>query len=196
MTASLVRLPGRGQTRRILTAAAAKLFTRHGYAGTSLQMIADEVGITKASVYHHFRTREELLFAVVEPLLTEVRTIVDEAELLRGRHSRAGHLLAGYTRLAVRNRPLFPAVSADPSVGKVLRGRPDVHELVARQMKLLADVDPGPAGRIKASLVLSGIAGAVGPGTEHIEADVLRHQLVESGRRLLGLRGPGHGGSA
>ncbi|MCK5753751.1 MAG: helix-turn-helix transcriptional regulator, partial [Mycobacterium sp.] len=42
-----------GHTRDRLTAAAVELFTRHSFAGTSLQMIADELGFTKAAIYHH-----------------------------------------------------------------------------------------------------------------------------------------------
>jgi len=50
-------------TRTRLIDVAVALFTRHSFAGTSLQMIADELGFTKAAIYHHFRTREQLLAA-------------------------------------------------------------------------------------------------------------------------------------
>ena len=65
--------------------AAISLFARHSFAGTSLQMIADEVGVTKSAVHHHFRTREELLTAVLEPLLGELRSAVEAAEAPRSR---------------------------------------------------------------------------------------------------------------
>ena len=45
------------------------LISRHGFAGTSLQMIADELGFTKAAIYYHFRTRDQLLIALMEPML-------------------------------------------------------------------------------------------------------------------------------
>ena len=59
-------------TRTRLIDVAIELFTRHSFAGTSLQMIADGLGFTKAAIYHHFRTREQLLAAVVEPMLADV----------------------------------------------------------------------------------------------------------------------------
>ena len=34
--------------------------------GTSLQMIADAMGVTKAAVYHQFHTKEEIVLAVAE----------------------------------------------------------------------------------------------------------------------------------
>src|ERR1700752_5075181 len=78
-------------TRRRLIDVAIDLFTRHSYAGTSLQMIADELGFTKAAIYHHFRTREQLLAAVIEPMLDELRTVVESAETRRTPQARAGH---------------------------------------------------------------------------------------------------------
>ncbi|WP_156763496.1 TetR/AcrR family transcriptional regulator, partial [Mycobacterium scrofulaceum] len=44
--------------------AALDLFATHGVSGTSLQMIADAVGVTKAAVYHQFRTKEQIVIAV------------------------------------------------------------------------------------------------------------------------------------
>ena len=46
--------------------AALTLIADHGVGGTSLQMIADEVGVTKAAVYHQFKTKEEIVIALTE----------------------------------------------------------------------------------------------------------------------------------
>jgi AcrR family transcriptional regulator len=177
-------------TRTRLIEAAVGLFTRHSFAGTSLQMIADELGFTKAAIYHHFRTREQLLAAVLEPILGELRIIVEAAEARRTPHARAEHMLSGYAALAVRNRGLVAVLAADPSVATVLAERAEWGELIKRQLALLADVDPGPAGEVKAAMVFAGMAGAVGPTGANLDDDVLREHLVDAGRRTLGLRAP------
>jgi AcrR family transcriptional regulator len=46
--------------------AAAKLFHENGYDATTVQDVADALGILKGSVYHYIKTKEDLLFAVVE----------------------------------------------------------------------------------------------------------------------------------
>jgi len=150
-------------TRTRLIEVAVELFTRHSFAGTSLQMIADELGFTKAAIYHHFRTREQLLAAILEPMLDELRTVVESAESKRTAHARAEHMLTGYAALAERNRGLVAVLAADPSVAAVLSERAEWGELITRQLALLADVDPGPAGQIKAAMVFAGMAGAAGP---------------------------------
>jgi AcrR family transcriptional regulator len=187
---------GATDTRARLVDVAVGLFMRHSFAGTSLQMIADAMGLTKAAIYHHFRTREQLLAAVVEPIFDQLRTIIATAEAQRGRHARAEHMLHGYAALAVANRALFAILAGDPSVAKSLHGHPEWSALIERQLALLADVEPGAAGRVKATVVLAGMAGAVGPTLVNLDEDELREHLVEAGRRTLGLRRPQHSANA
>lgn len=189
-TQAAPKAPSVIDTRQRLIDVAVQLFTKHSFAGTSLQMIADELGITKAAVYHHFHTREQLLSAVVEPVRTQLQTIVETAEAQRTPHARAEHMLTGYTDLAVRNRALMSVLAADPSVVEMLRTHPDMGELVNRQIKLLADAHPGPAGLVNAAVVFAGIAGAVRPETINLDDEQLRQHLVEASRRTLGLRAP------
>ena len=72
----------------------------------------------------------------------------------------------------------------------MLRARREWDELIERQMALLAAVNPGPAGNVKAAVVLAGIAGASGPTFVDLDQEVLREHLVDAGRRVLGLRTP------
>jgi AcrR family transcriptional regulator len=52
-----------------IVAAAAKVFQTKGYHAASVQDIADAVGILKGSLYHHFKSKEDLLYLIVkEPL--------------------------------------------------------------------------------------------------------------------------------
>src|SRR4051794_838706 len=111
---ALKTTPAAADTRQRLIDVAVGLFTRHSFAGTSLQMIADELGVTKAAVYHYFHTREELLAAVVQPLSDQLQTIVEGAEAQRSRSARAEHMLTGYIDLAVGNQALMSVLAGDP----------------------------------------------------------------------------------
>lgn len=188
MATAAMDKPNATDTRQRLIDVAVSLFTRHSFAGTSLQMIADELGFTKAAIYHHFRSREQLLGAVLDPILAELRAVVEAAETRRTPHARADHMLSGYADVAVRNRALVAVLASDPSVISALQQRPDCRDLIARQLRLLADVETGPAGEIKAAMVFAGMAGAVGPMGVDTDDDSLRAHLMDASRRALGLR--------
>ncbi|MFG1610758.1 TetR/AcrR family transcriptional regulator [Actinoplanes sp. NPDC049265] len=187
MVGTTVRAP---DSRQRFIEAAIPLFARHSFAGTSLQMIADEVGVTKSAVHHHFRTREELLYAVVEPLVGQVRAAVEAAEALRSRSARAERMLTGFVDIVMVNRVLAPVLVSDPGAVEMLRSRPEVSDLVDRLIKLFADLEPGVGGWIKADMVLAGLAGGISPRTSNLDGDVLRRYLIEASRRTLGLRAP------
>jgi TetR/AcrR family transcriptional regulator, cholesterol catabolism regulator len=55
--------------------AATRIFSERGYHAASMSDIADAVGIRKASLYHHVRKKEDLLFAIHEQLVNE---LIDE----------------------------------------------------------------------------------------------------------------------
>lgn len=178
-------------TRQRLIDVAVDLFTTHSFAGTSLQMIADEMGFTKAAIYYHFRTREELLTAVLAPIFEQLRAVIEGAEAQRGANAQADHMLCGYAELAVANRALVSVLACDPSVITLLHQQPHWADLITRQLALLAGGEREPGGLIKATVALAGISSAVGPAWIAVDdADLLRH-LVETGRRTLGLRRKG-----
>jgi TetR/AcrR family transcriptional repressor of nem operon len=49
-----------GQTREMILARAAELFSRRGYFGSSLSDIMDETGLEKGGIYNHFSSKEQL----------------------------------------------------------------------------------------------------------------------------------------
>ncbi|HZA12357.1 helix-turn-helix domain-containing protein [Mycobacterium sp.] len=63
------RRPGTSARDEILDAAG-ELFTTRGYAGTSTRTIADAVGVRQASLYHYFKTKDEILSALLHQTVT------------------------------------------------------------------------------------------------------------------------------
>lgn len=55
--------------RNGILALAISLAGRRGWGGTTYDLLAEGLGVTKAGIYHHFRSKEALLAAVVEPYL-------------------------------------------------------------------------------------------------------------------------------
>ncbi|MEV5835094.1 helix-turn-helix domain-containing protein [Nocardia sp. NPDC052112] len=177
-------------SRQRLLDVAVALFIRHSYAGTSLQMIADELGFTKAAIYYHFRTREQLLLAVLHPLLQQLRSVIETAERQRTTRARAESMLNGYAELVAASRSIAAVVTTDPSVIRVVREQPDWRDVIDRPVALLAEPTSGPAGVIAATAVLTGLAGAASGAPSEVDQDTLHRQLLDIGRRIIGLRKP------
>jgi TetR/AcrR family transcriptional regulator, cholesterol catabolism regulator len=55
-----------------IVAAAAKLFQEKGYHATTIQDVADEVGMLKGSLYYHIKSKEELLYLVTQEPIREL----------------------------------------------------------------------------------------------------------------------------
>ena len=71
-----------GDTRETIRAVALELFSTKGFEQTSLREIAERVGLTKASLYYHYPSKQALLLAVVEPVLTGWHAIADDTASL------------------------------------------------------------------------------------------------------------------
>ncbi|ODU22978.1 MAG: hypothetical protein ABT15_04045 [Pseudonocardia sp. SCN 73-27] len=69
----------RTDTRAQIREVALELFAERGYDGTSLREIAERLGITKAAVYYHYKTKEEIVGALFDDFLSGVDEIVEWA---------------------------------------------------------------------------------------------------------------------
>ena len=77
------RRPGTTARDEILDAAG-ELFTTLGYTGTSTRTIAEAVDIRQASLYHYFKTKDDILCALlshtVSPTLSFIPTLMGAAQ--------------------------------------------------------------------------------------------------------------------
>ena len=103
------------QTRQQILETAQRLFTELGYDATSLQMIADEMGLTKAAVYYHFRAKSDILHEAMQPGIQRLEALLDEAAAIRGRRARIEHLVNGFVDFLVQNRHYAAMASTDPA---------------------------------------------------------------------------------
>ena len=107
-----------GSSDRILTAAE-NIFARFGYRRASMSQIAEEAGLTRQALYHHYDSKEALFRAVVE-LLHEGAY---EAEAAAGLHQEeAGGGLADIlaAQIDARFRYLIECVEDSPQAEELL----------------------------------------------------------------------------
>ena len=61
-----------------VTRAAVRLFAAQGFANTSVQQIVEAAGVTKGAMYHYFESKDDLLFAIYERMLSLQKSHLDE----------------------------------------------------------------------------------------------------------------------
>jgi AcrR family transcriptional regulator len=81
-------------SRRVaILESAAALFGRQGYQQTSMQQIADEVGLLKGSLYHHYQSKQAILFEItrgpLEGLVQQAKSIAATSMTPRKKVSEA-----------------------------------------------------------------------------------------------------------
>jgi AcrR family transcriptional regulator len=134
------------RTRQQILATAQRLFTDRGYDATSLQMIADEMGLTKAAVYYHFRAKSEILHATLQPGVQRLKALLDVAATMRGRRARIEYLMAGFIDFLVEHRQYAVMAATDPAAK---RTQPDDRgKLVQRALTVLFGEHPTGADRL------------------------------------------------
>ena len=74
------RVESAAVTRRRLVEEAARLFSRQGFAKTSLSAIVANVGLTKGAFYHHFPTKQDLFATCYEQQAERVAAVIRAVE--------------------------------------------------------------------------------------------------------------------
>jgi AcrR family transcriptional regulator len=144
----------RNDTRERIKEVALALFLEQGYDKSSLREIAEALDVTKAALYYHFRTKEEILIELCKEYLDAVEEIVAWArEMPRDRETRQ-ELLRRYCAMVLRTRPLFVFLQENQvslrqhSVGIAFRGR------LTAMSELITDPDAPVAERVRSTSAL------------------------------------------
>lgn len=144
--------PGRGDTRARILSVALELFAERGYAGTSVRDIAEELGVTKAAVHYHFSAKEQIVPALVGPMLAHLEEVLARHEALPP-DPRA--VLLGVRDVLVASGPLLSVLADDPSV---TTHSPEVHAqfeaLAARTAEVLAGPGASPTRLLRGHCAL------------------------------------------
>jgi AcrR family transcriptional regulator len=168
--------------------AAVDLFAVHGVGGTSLQMIADHIGVTKAAVYHQFKTKDEIVVAAAEAELARLVAVLDAAEAA-GRPDRVrDELITRIVDLAVERRRMESTLLGDPVIVRLLANYQRHRQVMQRLHRMLMGADAGPRANVRAAMLVAAIGGAVmHPLVIGMNEDTMRAELIRLARRFLDL---------
>lgn len=166
--------------------AALDLFAEHGVHGTSLQMIADAIGVTKAAVYHQFQTKEAIVVAAVEVELGRLQAALDAAEVPHPSGDALTALLAKVIDLAVERRRMVSTLLHDPVVVRLLAEHEPFQRYMDRLLSALLRGADDAGARVRVAMVASAIGAAVThPLVANLDDATLRDEMLRLSRRFL-----------
>ncbi|GEN80196.1 TetR family transcriptional regulator [Actinotalea fermentans] len=159
MDAMAAQTRRRGDTRGDIQRTALRLFNTQGYDKTSLREIAEDLGLTKAALYYHFPTKDDIL----ESLLRDVAASLDELIVwARSEPSTRERRLEFLERLGAATRggtgDLMRCVQQNELA---IAGMPGAMSIVRRYKKELADAilppDADVEGRLRVRLAVMAV---------------------------------------
>ncbi|ORA85035.1 TetR/AcrR family transcriptional regulator [Mycobacterium malmoense] len=172
------------ETRQRIQDVARELFTQKGVQRTSLQDIADRLGITKPALYYHFSSREDLVRSILQPLIDEGERFIADRE--RARDATPRELLEGYFDYHFRHRGDLVLVVAELTT---LADLGLIDQLLAwrdRLGKLVFGPSPTLEQSTRAVIAFGGLQDCClqFPDTPY---DELRHATVDGALAALGI---------
>jgi AcrR family transcriptional regulator len=192
-------IAARHPTRRVPSAAQARiinaalvLFARKGVGGTSLQMIADSIGVTKAAVYHQYNTKDEIVLAAAEAELARLEAVVDAAEAEPSPARARRTLVTGMVDLAVAHRRTVSSLLNDPVIVSFFSEHEEFRHVMDRMSRVLVGDDIGHEARVSTAMLTAAISGTVmHPLVAGLDDETLRSHLQRLAGRLLAGMKPG-----
>jgi AcrR family transcriptional regulator len=142
--------------RRIAQLALAR-FRVSGFVGTSIADLAGALGVSKAAIYYHYRSKDALLHRLIDPLLDAIDACIGDHTTPATTARIARQLLDAYLAVLLAHREVVPLIATDvavlnhPTIGPRLRAQ-------NQQLRaLLTTADTSVAARLRAEAALGGI---------------------------------------
>ena len=96
------------QSRRKILKTASELFSEFGFLGTSMEIIAKKLSITKAALYYHFKSKKELYFEVLEKSFQNlIKSIDREVSKANSPEEVIIRAIRGYLKFGLKEKNLI-----------------------------------------------------------------------------------------
>jgi AcrR family transcriptional regulator len=152
----------RSDTRARIQQVAVELFTEHGYDGTSLREIAERLEVTKAALYYHFKSKEDIVASLMEDYAKKMDALIAWGHAQpRGPETRR-EILSRYVdimlgagqvfRMLHQNQAAVSTLSSAKTRGELFKER------IRSMVELLSAPDTSLAARVRAAMAIGGIS--------------------------------------
>ncbi|MQY36293.1 hypothetical protein SRB17_42920 [Streptomyces sp. RB17] len=126
----------RGNTRQRIQDVALELFAEQGYEKTSLREIAERLDVTKAALYYHFKTKEEIIVSLFEDLTKPIEDLIEWGRSQPPTLQTKQEMVRRYSRVLADAEPLFRFMHDNQGTVRDLR----IGDIFKDRMRDLRDI--------------------------------------------------------
>lgn len=109
-------------TRREVLTLSARLFAENGYRSTSLELVAEQLGVTRQALYYHFKSKTDILGALFDEAMTKLESAIEQVP--------DGPVIDGRPRFLAMVDAHFEATLANADlISLLLHERPEMNRI-------------------------------------------------------------------
>jgi AcrR family transcriptional regulator len=132
-------------------------FRVDGFVGTSIADLAGALGVSKAAIYYHYRSKDTLLHHLVDPLLDAIDACIQDHNTPAASARTSRQLLGAYLTVLIAHRDVVPLIATDVAV----LNHPTIGPRLRAQNQQLQSLLAGPGTSISARLRAEAALGAI-----------------------------------
>ncbi|WP_432097369.1 TetR/AcrR family transcriptional regulator [Streptomyces sp. bgisy100] len=133
--------PRRGDTRQRIQDVALELFAERGYEKTSLREIAEQLDVTKAALYYHFKTKEDIVLGIFEDLSRPLDELIEWARRQPRTLENKQQLIHRYSAALHDAAPLFRFIQENQASVRELSIGEGFKERLVSMVDLVKEAD-------------------------------------------------------
>jgi AcrR family transcriptional regulator len=139
----------RSDTRQRIQDVALELFAEQGYEKTSLREIAERLEVTKAALYYHFKTKEDILVSLARDRTHSLDELIEWAQQQPPGLETGKEILRRYSEAWEGAAPLFRFLHENQAAVRELRIAANIKERSVALVNLLMPKDPTVTDQIR-----------------------------------------------
>ena len=139
----------RTDTRVRAQQVALELFAEQGYEKTSLREIAERLGVTKAALYYHFRSKEDIVHSFTDDHFAAIDSLIDWAKAQPPGPDTRREILDRYVGIVLANSKVFRFIEQNRAAMQSMEGKGDRIARFRSRLDTLADLLAGPAAPLR-----------------------------------------------
>ncbi len=154
----------RSDTRARIQRVALELFAEHGYDGTSLREIAERLDVTKAALYYHFKSKEDIVESLVQDYFGQLDELIAWAGTQPRTAATRAVVLSRYVRIVADGSDVFRMLHHNQAVLNTMASAKQRSHVFRERMAGLVDALTEPGADLQERLRATMVLGAVSIG--------------------------------